>query len=71
MRSLNSFIESSWLQTYKATDQAWLSDALNWEKTSTLVASDWSLISFVFQSSFINQHMVIDSISKSDIFKYL
>ena len=65
MRSLNSFIESSWLQTYKSTDQAWLSDALNWEKTSTLVASDWSLVSFVFQSSFINQHMAIDAISKT------
>ena len=47
MRSLNSFIESTWLQTYKSTDQAWLSDALNWE-TSTLVASDWSLVSFIF-----------------------
>lgn len=65
MRSLNSFIESSWLQTYKATDQAWLSDALNWEKTSTLVSSDWSLVSFIFQSSFINQHMTIDAISKT------
>lgn len=65
MRSLNSFIESTWLQTYKSTDQAWLSDALNWEKTSTLVASDWSLVSFIFQSSFINQHMTIDAISKT------
>ena len=65
MRSLNTFIESNWMQTYKSTDQAWLSDSLNWEKTSTLVASDWSLFSFVFQSSFINQHMLIDSISKT------
>ena len=65
MRSLNTFIESNWMQTYKSTDQAWLSDSLNWEKTSSLVASDWSLFSFIFQSSFINQHMLIDSISKT------
>jgi hypothetical protein len=65
MRSLNSFLESSWTQTYKSTDQAWLSDSLNWEKTSSLVAADWSLISFIFQSSFTNQHVLVDSISKT------
>lgn len=52
------------MQTYKYTDQAWLADSLNWEKTSSLVTADWSLVSFIFQSSFINQHFVIDTISK-------
>jgi hypothetical protein len=28
------------------------------------VSSDWSLASFLFQSSFINQHLAIDHISK-------
>lgn len=64
MRTLNSFLENSWMSTYKSSDQMWLSDALNWEKTSILVSSDWSLASFLFQSSFINQHLVIDHISK-------
>ena len=65
MRSLNNFLEANWMLTYKSTDQMWLSDALNWEKTSSLVASDWSLASFLFQSSFINQHLLIDQISKT------
>jgi len=43
----------------------WLSDSLNWEKTSSIATSDWSLASFLFQSSFINQHMVIDQSVKS------
>jgi len=64
MRNLNSFLENSWMSTYKSSDQMWLSDALNWEKTSILVSSDWSLASFLFQSSFINQHLAIDHISK-------
>ena len=29
------------------------------------MAADWSLISFIFQSSFTNQHVLIDSISKT------
>ena len=52
------------MSTYKASDQMWLSDSLNWEKTSILVSSDWSLASFLFQSSFINQHLSVDHVSK-------
>jgi hypothetical protein len=52
------------MSTYKASDQMWLSDSLNWEKTSNLATADWTLTSFLFQSSFINQHFIIDSISK-------
>jgi hypothetical protein len=29
------------------------------------VAADWSLASFVFQSSFVNQHLLIDQVSKT------
>jgi len=29
------------------------------------VAADWSLVSFIFQSSFTNQHLVIDQVSKA------
>ena len=52
------------MSTYKASDQMWLTDSLNWEKTSSLVTMDWTLISFLFQSFFVNQHFVIDNISK-------
>jgi len=62
---LNNFLEASWMSTYKSTDQMWLADSLNWEKTSNLVAADWSLVSFIFQSSFTNQHLVIDQVSKA------
>lgn len=65
MRSLNNFLEANWMLTYKSTDQMWLSDSLNWEKTSNLVAADWSLASFIFQSSFVNQHLLIDQVSKT------
>jgi len=64
MRQLHSFIEINWMSTYKASDQMWLSDSLNWEKTSALATSDWTLTSFLFQSSFLNQHFLIDNISK-------
>jgi len=53
------------MSTYKSTDQTWLSDSLNWEKTSNLASADWSLVSFIFQSSFTNQHLVIDQVSKA------
>ena len=64
MRQLNSFLEINWMSTYKASDQMWLTDSLNWEKTSSLVTMDWTLISFLFQSFFVNQHFIIDNISK-------
>ena len=64
MRSLNSFIENGWASTYKSTNQMWLSDSLNWEKTSTLLISDVNPISALLQSSFINQHVLVDSFSK-------
>lgn len=39
-------------------------DSLNWEKTANLSTADWSLLSFVFNSTFINNHFVSDSITK-------
>jgi hypothetical protein len=54
----------NWTMTYKASDQMWLSDSLNWEKTSVFATFDWSIISFIFQSSFLNQYLIIDHISK-------
>jgi len=64
MTNLNSYLENSWMSTYKSSDQMWLSDSLNWEKTLSLVSADWSIASFLFQSSFINQHLSLDHISK-------
>lgn len=52
------------MSTYKFSDQAWLSDSLNREKVLDLVTADWSLVSFIFQSSFINQHLQTDHLVK-------
>ena len=64
MRYFNNFVESNWVQQYKYTDQTWLVDSLNWEKMSTVSFSDYSLISFVYNSSFINQHLITNYVSK-------
>ena len=64
MRYFYNYTESNWVQTYKYTDQTWLVDSLNWEKISNIALSDYSLVSFLYNSSFINQHFIIDYISK-------
>lgn len=52
------------MNTYKNSDQLWLSDSLNWEKTATLSFSDSSFISFLYNSFFVSQHVLTDKISK-------
>lgn len=52
------------MSTYKNSDQLWLTDSLNWDKISTIATSDFSFVSFMYNSYFINQHLVIDSITK-------
>jgi hypothetical protein len=52
------------MSTYTLTDQMWLSDVLNWEKTSTLITFDWSILSFLFQSSFLSQYFFLDHPTK-------
>jgi hypothetical protein len=64
MKSFNLFLENNWMSTYTLSDQIWLSDSLNWEKTSTLATFDWSIFSFVFQSSFLSNYMFNDFIVK-------
>jgi len=64
MDDFNKFNDIQWMSTYKFSDQAWLSDSLNREKVLDLVTADWSLVSFIFQSSFINQHLQTDQIVK-------
>ena len=64
MRYFNNFTESNWVQQYKYTDQTWLVDSLNWEKLTSVALSDYSLVSFVYNSSFINQHMITDYTTK-------
>ena len=54
MKSFNAFNEINWVSTYKSSNQMWLTDSLNWEKTSSLITMDWSLPSFITQSSFVN-----------------
>lgn len=63
-RQFSNFIEANWINTYKNSDQLWLSDSLNWEKTSTLAFSDTSFVSFLYNSFFVSQHVLTDKISK-------
>lgn len=63
-RQFSNFIEANWMNTYKNSDQLWLSDSLNWEKTATLSFSDSSFISFLYNSFFVSQHVLTDKISK-------
>ena len=64
MKSYSLFNELNWVSTYQSSDQMWLNDSLNWEKTSNLITMDWSLPSFVTQSSFVNKHILLDSVIK-------
>jgi hypothetical protein len=52
------------MSTYKSSDQLWLTDSLNWDKVSTIATSDFSFISFLYNSAFINQHLLTDFITK-------
>lgn len=45
-------------------DSLWLEDAINWEETFDLVLSDYTFISFLFTSFFLNSHFFLDSITK-------
>lgn len=56
--------DTNWVSTYKCTDQTWLSDSLNWEKINTAVFSDFSLVSFFYNASFINTHFTIEYSTK-------
>jgi len=64
VKSYNSFLSLNWTSTYQATDQMWLMESLNWEKTLNQITTDWTLFSFIFQSSFLNQHILVDSLVK-------
>ena len=64
MRNFYNYTETNWVQTYKYTDQTWLVDSLNWEKVSNIAFSDYSLLSFIYNSSFVSQHFILDYTSK-------
>lgn len=65
MRYFYNFTESNWVQTYKHTDQTWLVDSLNWDQVTSLAFSDYSLMSFIYNSSFLNQHFLTDYLTKA------
>jgi len=56
------------MSTYTLSDQVWLSDSLNWEKTSTITTFDWSIFSFIFQSSFLSNYVFNDFVLKLSTF---
>jgi len=60
MSNFTNFSDIQWISTYNSSDQMWLTDSLNRESVLDLVTADWSLISFMFQTSFINQHIHTD-----------
>lgn len=59
-----NFTESNWTQKYKYTDQTWLTDSLNWDKLSNISLNEYSLVSFIYNSSFLNQHFITDYTTK-------
>lgn len=63
-RQFSNFVEANWMNTYKSSDQIWLADSLNWEKTANLAFSDYSFISFLYNSFFVNQHILTDKMTK-------
>ena len=64
MHAYGNFFEANWVQTYKYTDQTWLVDSLNWEKISTPALLDTGILSFLQNSSFLNQHLTVDFSTK-------
>lgn len=63
-RQFSNFLEANWINTYKNSDQLWLSESLNWEKTASISFSDTSFISFLYNSFFVSQHVITDKITK-------
>ena len=64
MRYFYNFSDLNWIQQYKSSDQTWLLDSLNWEKLNNVAFYDYSLIFFIYNNSFINQHFITDHVSK-------
>lgn len=64
MNNFSNFLDSSWIQTYKNSDQLWLTDSLNWDKMSNVIISDFSFVSFLNNSFFLNSHLLVDSMTK-------
>ena len=64
MSSYSNFLESTWIQNYKFTDQTWLVDSLNWDKLTNVSILDFSFLSFLHNGSFISQHLLVDYSSK-------
>lgn len=54
----------SWINTYKSTSNQWVVDSLNQEYTDLLFINNQSIISFIINSSFVNQHFTIDPLTK-------
>ena len=64
MNNFNTFLDSNWIQTYRSSDQLWLTDSLNWDNMSSILISDFSFLSFLTNSFFVNTHFLLDSITK-------
>lgn len=57
-------VSEAWINIYRSTNNQWVTDSLSQEFTDLLLINNKSLISFVINSSFINQHFAIDHITK-------
>jgi hypothetical protein len=58
------FSETTWIQKYRSTDQSWLVDSLNWDRFTIFSLQDSTIVSFMANSSFLNQHLMVDSSTK-------
>ena len=60
---MNAF-GTNWLSTYDFMGMEWFSDSLNWNKSSFLYTTDINWLNNIIESSFLSQHMSLDSIFK-------
>jgi len=57
-------MSDSWINIYKSTSNQWVLDSLSQEYTDLLFINNQSIISFIVNSSFVNQHFAIDHLTK-------
>lgn len=62
--SLRAFIDNSWIKNYDMTNELWLSDCLNWDRSLDTLNNDISFLTFVLKSSFLDHNILVDQLSK-------
>jgi len=66
-----NYTESNWIQSYKFSDQSWLTDSLNWDKLTGIAYHDYSFLSLICKSYFLNHYFFLAYASKLSFFDIL